>query len=315
MADISLQYLDQPLNNISVGYTNDDYFAEKLLPPVPVKQRSGRYWVFGKEKFHRYETIREPKAEAREIAPWALSNNPYFCNDHSLKDSISDEERASSDGTDLEINTVQNLTDAILLDLEIRVMNLLMGTGSSVTPVTLTGTSQWSDFVNSDPISAVEAQKITIKQAIAKTPNTLAVSFPVYSALRQHPKIIDRFKYTQVGILQADHLKSAFDMDNFWVLGAEYDTANEGQTPNLQFIWGNNALLAYIPPTPQRLQPALGYTFRWLFGAPDLGGTLTKRYRVEAKTADVIEVHRYDDIEIVAPAAAIAFLNAVGSPF
>ncbi len=311
MADISLQYLDQPLNNISVGYVNDDYFAEKLLPVVAVKQRSARYWVFGKEKFHRYETIRAPKAEAREIAPWSLSNEPYFCDDHSLKDSISDEERSSSDGTDLEINTVQNLTDAILLDLELRVNSLLMGAGSSVPSTTLSGTSQWSDYVNSDPINAIEQQKIVIKQAIAKTPNTLAVSFPVFTYLRQHPKIIDRFKYTQVGILQADHLKSVFDVDNFWVLGAEYDTANEGQTPNLNFIWGNNALLAYIPPAPQKLEPTLGYTFRWLFGAPDLGGTLTKRYRVEAKTADVIEVHRYDSVNIVVPTAALAFINAV----
>lgn len=310
MADISLQYLDQPLNNVSVGYVNDDYFAEKIFPPVPVKQRSGRYWVFGKEKFHRYETIREPKAESREIAPWSLSNSPYFCNDHSLKDSISDEERAGSENADLEITTVQNLTDAILLDLEIRVMNLLLGPAGGLPNVTLAGTSQWSDYVNSDPIAAVEAQKIVIKQSIAKTPNTLAVSYPVYSVLRQHPKIIDRFKYTQVGILQADHLKSVFDVDNFWVMGAEYDAANEGQPPNLQFVWGNTALLAYIPPSAQRLQPALGYTFRWLFGAPDLGGTLTKRYRVEPKTCDVIEVHRYDDIQLVAPHAGFAFLSA-----
>ncbi|HEV2499818.1 MAG TPA: hypothetical protein VGY31_09595, partial [Terriglobia bacterium] len=289
MADISLQYLDQPLNNVSVGYVNDDYFAEKLFPPVPVKQRSGRYWVFGREKFHRYETIREPKAESREIAPWSLSNNPYFCNDHSLKDSISDEERAGSDNADLEITTVQNLTDAILLDLEIRVMNLLLGPSGGLPNATLAGTSQWSDYVNSDPIAAVEAQKIVIKQSIAKTPNTLAVSYPVYSVLRQHPKIIDRFKYSQVGILQADHLKSVFDVDNFWVMGAEYDTSNEGQSPNLQFVWDKTAMLGYIPPSAQRLQPALGYTFRWLFGAPDLGGTLTKRYRVEPKTCDVIE--------------------------
>lgn len=311
MADISLQYLDQPLNNVSVGYVNDDYFAEKLFPPVPVKQRSGRYWVFGKEKFHRYETIREPKAESREIAPWSLSNSPYFCNDHSLKDSISDEERAGSDNADLEITTVQNLTDAILLDLEIRVMNLLLGPTGSLPNATLAGTSQWSDYVNSDPIAAVEAQKIVIKQSIAKTPNTLAVSYPVYSVLRQHPKIIDRFKYSQVGILQADHLKSVFDVDNFWVMGAEYDTSNEGQSPNLQFVWGKTAVLGYIPPSAQRLQPALGYTFRWLFGAPDLGGTLTKRYRVEPKTCDVIEVHRYDDIQLVAPQAGFAFLSAV----
>ena len=76
-------------------------------------------------------------------------------------------------------------------------------------------------------------------------------------------------------------------------------------------MWVKNALLAFIPPEPSRRIPALGYTFRWLFGAPDLGGTLTKRYRVESKTADVIEVHRYDDLEIVAPGAGYTIINAV----
>jgi hypothetical protein len=47
MADISLQYLDQPLNTVSVGYKNDDYFGERLFPVTPVKKQSGRYWVFG----------------------------------------------------------------------------------------------------------------------------------------------------------------------------------------------------------------------------------------------------------------------------
>ncbi len=308
MADISLQYLDQPLNNVSVGYMNDDYYAERIFPIVPVQKQSGRYWVFGKEKFRRYETIRHAKSEAREIAPWTLSNQLYFCDDHSLKDSIADEERANSDGTDLEINTVQNLMDSVLLDLEIRVQTLL--SGGTVPNTTLSGTSQWSDYTNSDPIAAVEAQKTVIKRAIAKVPNTLAVSYPVYATLRQHPRIIDRFKYTQVGLLQADHLKAAFDVDNFWVMGAELDTATEGQSPTLDFVWKKDAFLAYIPDSPRRREVALGYTFRWLFGAPELGGVLTKRYREEKKTADVVEVHRYDDIQLVATLAGYYFVNA-----
>lgn len=311
MPDISLQYLDQPLNNISVGYRNDDYFGERLFPVVPVKKQSGRFWIFGKERFRQYETIRHAKAEAREIAPWSLSNSPYFCDDHSLKDAISDEEKANAEGTDLDTNTAENLTDALLLDFEIRVRNLVVGPASSVPSTTLSGTSQWSDFVNSDPISAVEAQKTTIKKAIGMSANTLAVSYPVYAVLRQHPRIIDRFKYAQVGILQADHLKSVFDVDNFWVMGAEYDTATEGQEASLDFVWGKNALLAYIPAEPRRREPALGYTFRWLFGTPELGGTLTKRYRVENRTADIIEVHRYDDVQVVAPTAGLVILNAV----
>jgi len=37
---------------------------------------------------------------------------------------------------------------------------------------------------------------------------------------------------------------------------------------------------------------------------------LTKRYRLEAKSADVVEVHRYDDIQLVAPPAGFVFLSA-----
>ncbi len=308
MADISLQYLDQPLSNVSIGYQNDDYLAEQLFPVLPVKKQSGRYWVYGKEKFRQYETIRHAGAEAREIAPWSLSNNAYFCDDHSLKDKIADEERANADGTDLEISTTENLTDAILLDLEIRVSNLILG--GVIPNVTLSGTSQWSDYVNSDPLSAIEAQKITMKQQIGKTPNTLVVSYPVFATLRQHPKIIDRFKYTQAGALDTGSLRTAFSLDNFWVAGAEYDTTNEGQSPSLNFVWGKNALLAYVLPEPRRREVTLGYTFRWLFGAPELGGTLAKRYRLESKSSDVIEVHRYDDIQLVAPTAGFVFLNA-----
>jgi hypothetical protein len=308
MADVSLQYLDQPLNTVSIAYKNDDYFAERIFPVVPVKKQSGRYWVFGRERFRQYETIRHAGAEAREIAPWSLSNNAYFCDDHSLKDKISDEEQANSDGTEVEINTTENLTDAILLDLEIRAANLVLG--GAVPSTTLSGTSQWSDYVNSDPVAAVEAQKTVIKKAISRTPNTLAVSYPVFATIRQHPKIIDRFKYTQVGVLDQEALKTAFGVDNFWVLGAEYDTATEGQAPSLDFVWGKSAVLAYVVPEPRLRDVTLGYIFRWLFGAPDLAGTLTKRYRVEAKTADVVEVHRYDDIQLVAPQAGYLFLSA-----
>ena len=73
MSDISLQYLDQPLTNVSLGYQNADFYAERLLPLLPVQKQSGRYWVFGKEKFQRYETIRRAGDEARQIAAWSLS--------------------------------------------------------------------------------------------------------------------------------------------------------------------------------------------------------------------------------------------------
>ena len=327
MPDVSLTYLDAPLNNVSVRFQNFDFYAEKFYPVVPVKFQTGRvprYWF---EQFRTYEDIRMAGAESYEIAPWTLDMPPYFCVDHSLKDNIPDESRANNAlGGDLEVNTVENLTQAILLNLERFSFNKLMGTSSPVYSTTLSGTSQWSDYQNSDPTAAVEAARVQITQTVAIQPNTFAVGFPVYVKLRQHPLLIDRFKYTDLpgGYLTVNQLASVFGVTNFWVLQSLYDTANEGvstapsaatapasNTTSLAFVWGKNAVLAYVPEGPEKLQVALGYTFRWLFGAPELGGTLVKRYREERKSTDVIEVHRYHDQQNIVAGAAYVFLSAV----
>ena len=327
MPDLSLLYLDQPLNNVSIRYQNFDFFAEKFYPPVPVKFQTGRvprYWF---EQFRTYEDIRQAGGESFEIAPWTLDMPAYFTVDHSLKDNITDEQRANNAlGGDLEVNTVENLTQAILLNLERFAFNKMMGSGSPVYSTTLSGTSQWSDYANSDPVTAVENARVQITQTVATQPNTFAASLPVYVILRQHPLIIDRFKYTELpsGYPSTTQLASVFGVKNFWVMETLYDTAAEGlstapaaatnpasNTTSLSFVWGKNAVLCYVPAGPEKLQVALGYCFRWLFGAPELGGTLVKRYREEKKSCDVIEVHRYHDIQNLVAGAGYVFLNAV----
>jgi hypothetical protein len=321
MADISLAYLDQPLNNVSLGYRNADFVAPRILPFVPVTDRSGRYWVFGFEKFREYDTARAPGAEAREVAPWSLSNNPFFCDGHALKDYITDEARKSAaPGAQIEVTTVENLMQGILLKFEIKLAALITNTSVPQPPVavpstTLSGTSQWSDYTNSDPIAAIEAQRIVIEQAVSEMANTLVVSYPVHLKLRQHPKIIDRFKYTTLpaGFPTEQQLASVFEVDNYIVARAKYQPNAEGQTPAsaLSYVWGKNALLCYVPSAPGLRVVSLGYTFRWLFGAPELGGVLTKRYRVEWRTADVIEVQTYYDPQLIAPLAGYLWINAV----
>lgn len=331
MPDLSLLYLDQPLQNISVRYTNADFFAEKIFPPVPVPLQTGRvprYWF---EQFRLYEDLRARLEESKEIAPWTLDMPAFYCRDHSLKDAIADEDRSNNMlGQDLEVNTTENLTQAILLNLEYLAQSKIFGAGSSVASTTLSGTSQWSDYTNSDPISAIESARVQIRQAVAQEANVFAVSYPVYVMLRQHPLIIDRFKYTNLpnGFPAVEQMASVFGVPqgNFWVMAAAYDPSAEGvsvmgtQTYHipaqggdslLSFVWGKNAFLAYLAPNPGKLQVLFGFEPRWIFGAPDLGGTLVKRYRIEWKTADYIEVHRYHDLSILVPGAMYGFINAV----
>lgn len=321
MPDISLLYLDQPLNNVSVDYSQSDFFAERFFPPIPVKLQSGRVARYWFEAFRPEEDLRARLAESNEVQPWTLDFPSYFCQDHSLKDGIADEDRSNSALPDeLEIRTVQNLTEKVLLNLELLAYNKFFGSGSPVTSVTLSGTSQWSDFTNSNPAAAWESARVNIKQACSQGPNVLAVGYSVNTQLRQHPAIVDRFKYTApMGMANPQQLASVAGVPdgNYWVLGAQYDSSVEGvstmglqnSTSLLSFVWGKNAIMAYVP-TPGKLQTLFGYEARWLFGAPELGGTLVKRYRVEHKSADFIEVHRYHDCVITVPGAAYCWINA-----
>ncbi len=311
MPDISTVHLDQFLTNISIAYQNATFYGRQLFSIVPVSRQTNKYPIFGKERFKLYDDSRRPGDEALERPAWRLSNDLYFCDGHAQKEAIPDELKANSDVPDIEIQTTEDLTDAIWLRHEKAVFDATFGAGTSVPNTTLSGTSQWSDFTNSDPISAVETQKATIFKNIARVPNTLLVSYPVYLQVRQHPRILDRFKYTQTAVLMPDHLRTAFDVQNFWVAGALKDTANQGQAAVLDFIWGKNALLAYVPDQPGRRVVALGYTFAWLYDGGVNQGFLVKRYREEKRTADFIEVQVYYDPKVVVAQAGYAWINAV----
>jgi len=311
MPDISTVHLDQFLTNVSIAYQNATFYGRQLFPIVPVSRQTNKYPIFGKERFKLYDDSRRPGAEAIERPSWRLSNDVYFCDGHAQKEAIPDELKANSDVPDIEIQSTEDLTDAIWLRHEKVVFDAIFGAGSAVPNTTLSGTSQWSDYVNSDPVVAVENQKSAIFKNIAKVPNSLLVSYPVFLALRSHPKILDRFKYTQTAVLMPDHLRSAFDVENFCVAGALKDTTNQGQAASLDFVWGKNAALTYVPPQPGRRVVALGYTFIWLYDGGANQGFLVKRYREEKRTADIIEVQVYYDPKVVVATAAFAWINAV----
>lgn len=310
MPDISMVHVDQALTNVSIAYRNAQFIADQVFQPIPVSKQSNKYFIYSKDRFRIMDDARRPGARANEIN-WTLSTDTYFAEGHALAQAIPDELRANADqAIDVDVDTTETLTDLIYVQREIQVASVATDPTVVTQTSALAGTSQWSDFTNSDPIAAIETQKATIQKQIGQPPNALVVGYPVFLQLRQHPKIIDRFKYTQVGILQPDHLKSVFNVDFFMIGGAIKNLANEGDADNFDYIWGKNALLFYKPLTPGRRTVSLGYQFTWLFGA-NTDGFLVKRYRDESRTADVVEVQLYYDSKVVASNAAYLWQNAV----
>ncbi len=310
MPDISMVHVDQALTQVSIAYRNAQFVADAIFPVVPVSKQSNKYFIYSKDNFRMLDDSRRPGSRANEI-DWTLSTDTYFCEGHALAQALPDELRANADqAIDVDVDTTEMLTDLLYLQREVLVAAKATDPAVVTLNAALSGNSQWSDYTNSDPIQAVEDQKSTIQKQLGQLPNSLLVSYPVFKVLRNHPAIIDRFKYSQVGVVQPDHLKSVFNVDNFFVASAIKNTAPEGAADALDYIWGNNALLFYKPPVAGRRQVSLGYQFTWLFGA-NTNGFLVKRYRDEGRTADVVEVQLYYDAKIVAPGAAFLWTSAV----
>ena len=103
-----------------------------------------------------------------------------------------------------------------------------------------------------------------------------------------------------------DQIKSAFEVENYIVLGGIYLNSAEGQTETVANLWGNYCSLLYVNPNPGIKQLTYGLTFR------KQGFRQVKRWREEAVESDFVRVSDKYQFYVVAPDAGY-LLSAVVS--
>ncbi|MBI3737205.1 hypothetical protein HY256_11935 [Candidatus Sumerlaeota bacterium] len=313
MPQVNEVHIDAALTNLSVAYRNPAYISDLLAPVVAVRKQFDRYYIYDaeRENFRAANDRRAPGAEANEV-DFALSNDTYSCDDHALVGVIPDEERDNADPPiQPNIDRTEALRDRIDLNKEIELAAMVTDTSIITQSETLAGNDQWSDYVNSDPIKAVEEKKGIVIESAQVMPNTLVLSYEVYSKVRLHPAVVDRAQLATTGLVGPETLARIFDVEQVLVPRALKNTAAAGQAPAMEFVWGKDALLCYVPRRAALKQTALAYTFQW-GGAPgSLGGHIVEMWREDRRKADVIRVQRYYDQKIIAAGAAYLWKAAV----
>lgn len=312
MPEVSQVHIDAALVNVSVAYQNPDYIAARLAPEVPVRKQSDHYYIYDPEReaMRRTDDQRAPGTEANEV-DFALSTDRYYCDDHALESAIPDEERANADPPlQPDIDRVEFLTNKILLNQEIALSQIIRTPGA-VPGETLSGTDQWSDYDDSDPLGDIEAARGAIQQAAQVMPNTLVLPYDVYVKLRFHPAIADKVQFSGVRVVGPDVLAQVFDVERVLVARAFQNTAAPGQAPSLEYVWGKDALLCHVPQRPGLKQVGLAYTFLWTQASGAVQGRLVEAWREHRRKADMVRVQKYYDQKLIAPAAAYLWKNAV----
>ncbi len=312
MPEVSQVHIDAALTNVSVAYRNPDYIADVIAPQVAVRKQSDKYYIYDaeRERFRQSNDRRAPGAEADEV-DFALSTDSYYCDDHALESVIPDEERENADPViQPDIDRTEFLMDKIDLNKEI-VLATRIRTGSDIPGETLSGTDQWSDYTNSDPVSAVEGKKATIQQEVQVLPNTLVLPYEVYQKVRLHPKVIEKVQYVKLGVVGPDVLAQLFDVDRVLVAKAFKNVAARGQAASLEYVWGKDAFLCYMPARPALKQTALAYTFVWTVAPGSVNGRVVEVWRENRRKADMIRVQKYYDQKIIAAGACYLWKDAV----
>ena len=315
-------HIDAILTNISVAYqqAQSNFIAQQVFPIVPVDKKSNRYFTYTKNDWFRDEAQRRAPGTESAGSGYNLSTDSYSCDVFGFHKDIDDQTRANSDNP---LNPDREATDFVtsrmLLRQEIQFVTDFFGTGIWGTDVAGVSSSpsagqfyQWSDYTNSDPIEDIEAGKEAILSTTGFMPNTLVLGYQVMRKLRNHPDIVDRYKYTSAQAITEDMIARLFGVDRILVAKAVRATNNEGQTGAYSFAYGKAALLCHVAPNPGLMTPSAGYTFAWTGVSGGLNTTIgVSKFRMESLKSDRVEAEFAFDNKVVGTDLGYFFGTAV----
>jgi hypothetical protein len=260
---------------IAIAYKNNKFIADDVLTRVQVPQITFRYKQFPQADGFTVPETKIGRTSRPNRIETGYTETQATCVDYGLEDVVPVNDilvaQAAGAGYDPVSYAAEWLAYLVALDREKRVASLVFDSTQYGTnnKSTLSGTSQWSDFTNSNPVTAI----MTALDACVMRPNMAVFGRATYSQLIQHPKVVQAVFKTQqgAGIVPRQAIADLFELNDVFVGEAFSNTAVRGQTVSLARLWGKHASFLYRDVTAARAgQTTFGFTAQ--FG-PKFGGS------------------------------------------
>jgi hypothetical protein len=290
-------HVDAVLTNISVAYIQDrsKYVATRVFPIITVDKVSDLYFTYTKNDWFRDEAQRRADSAESAGSGYNLTTASYNADVYAFHKDIGDQTRNNADNPlNLDSEATEFVTQRLLLRQERKFVSDVFTTGVWGTDRTLSGTDQWSDFVNSDPRDDVDTAVEAILGVTGFKPNTMVVGWQVWRQLKNHPDFREQIKFTSGANMSPDMVAAMLEIDRFIVAESIYATNEEGGTAAYSFNFGKSAWIGYVNPSPGLLAPSAGYTFAWNGVSGSIGANvgissidmpLKKATRIEGEVA------------------------------
>lgn len=252
-------HVNQLLSNVSVQYKNEEYIWDKVFPQIPVMKDTDLYRVYDRA-WKVPETKRAPKGVAREFG-FEFSTSSYALEQHALKDYVGVDEEENNDMGSLQVDTTENLTDAIYRRIELSVASLFTTTNWSLN-VSLAAANAFSaNTTVSDPVPIFDTAATTVINNSGKTPNFGILPRDGFIAIKNHVSVLDRVKYTSSEVSKS-MIQALLGLPELLVPVSVQDTAAEGLAASVSPFFADFAFLGWKPAGGGGIKtPSCGYTF------------------------------------------------------
>lgn len=263
------------LTAIAVAYRQGNLIADQVLPRVPVDTQDFRYIKYGLADSFQTPDTRVGRKSAPNQLEWGSTEVTDSVQDHGLDAPVPNQDteayqraQAAGQGMVSQIdplaNATQQVMQAVMNRRESRTAGLVFNLASynANNRQTLSGTSQWSDFTNSDPLTAM----MTAFDGMVMRPNIGVLGRQTATRLRMHPKICKAVfgNNTDAGIVPVRALADLLELDDIYVGDGYINTAAPGQAAVLARAWGKHAAFLYRNMTADtRGGVTFGFTAQW----------------------------------------------------
>lgn len=299
-------FVNPLLTDIYVGYGGEqNYIAGQLFPTVYVDRETGIYFVRDKENLRAPADARRGEFSRANRVTNTLTSATYALEEKTLESPVSWKLKINQQlPFDAKKNATMLVSEKLKLDKELDLQATILAAASGSN--TLDTSTSWAT-ITTDIVGQVRTGRDAIQKATGKVANTAVISKLSLNAVLKNTAFLDSIKYTQVVNEQAlrTALAAWLDVPRVLIADAINNTAKEGQTDVLDWIWSDNFVLAYVTPTPAKEVPSAGYELK-LNGVAEVD----EWDEPEIKTSFVRATDYYDN-KIVDPSCMYIITNTV----
>jgi hypothetical protein len=316
------------LQTFSLGFQPRGMIADRVAPRVKVGKQSDKYRKWGKNGLLIAEARWHPGTIPNAIE-MRWSEDTYYANINKLRTLVLDAERRNADA-DLDLETVATelVTGSVAISREKRVADLFTTAGNyaAAQKITKAGGSEWDQaavVVTAQPLIDIMAlvAKVSANALVPISELTVVIPEVVYTtALWNNSAILDRIKYSSMGVVTPDLLRAALGVKevifsaSMAVNGPEVADSDviTGFTPT--FLWGDTVWVGLVNEGNNQNAASFARSFNW---REESGGQdrQIRRYRTddEGREGDWVECKEAIGEKIVYADAGGIIINTLST--